>query len=172
MHETPSCVVRPLSEVDLEMVLAWRNRAEVREAMLTQHEIQPDEHRRWFDMARNDSTRCMLLVEHDERPTGFVHFSGIMHGGVADWGFYTAPAMPPGSGSCICHAALDYVFGTFELHKVCGQVLAHNAASLHLHRKLGFVEEGVLREHQRIGETYSDLVCFGLLRREWHGTAG
>jgi RimJ/RimL family protein N-acetyltransferase len=54
-----------------------------------------------------------------------------------------------------------------NLHKVCGQVLAGNEASIRLHLKLGFHQEGILRQQQRIGESYRDLVCFGILRQEW-----
>lgn len=165
----PPCTLRPLAEADLAMVLAWRNRPEVRRVMLSQHEIGLDEHRRWFAKAAQDPTRCLLLAEAAGQPLGYVHFSGVAAGAVADWGFYAAAGAPPGAGSRFGRAALAHAFTVLGVHKVCGQVLAGNAASLRFHRKLGFVEEGVLREQQRIGETYHDLICFGLLRREWRG---
>lgn len=172
MPEPRRCTLRPLVEGDLEMVLAWRNRPEVRNVMLTQHEIQHHEHRRWFLNAATDPTRCLLLVEEPGRPLGYVHFSGVESGGIADWGFYAAIGAPLGVGSQLGCAALEHAFAVLGVHKVCGQVLASNIASLRLHRKLGFTEEGVLREQQRIGDNYHDLICFGLLRDEWQGQAG
>ncbi|MEO0316127.1 MAG: hypothetical protein RI928_2583 [Pseudomonadota bacterium] len=172
MSELQPCTLRPLVEGDLEMVLAWRNRPEVRNVMLTQHEIELDEHRRWFAKAAADPTRCLLLVAVAGQPLGYVHFSGVASGGIADWGFYAAAGAPPGAGSQIGRAALDHAFAVLGVHKVCGQVLASNTASLRLHRKLGFFEEGVLREQQRLGDDYHDLICFGLLRREWRGQTG
>ena len=54
---------------------------------------------------------------------------------------------------------------------VCGQVLASNTASLAFHRRLGFAEEGVLRQQHRSadGAHYHDVLCFGLLRADWPG---
>lgn len=169
MPELAPCTLRPLAQADLGMVLAWRNRPEVRGVMLTQHEISPNEHRRWYEHAAQDPTRCLLLAEAAGQVLGYVHFSGVAPGAIVDWGFYAATGAPPGSGSRFGRAALDHAFGVLGVHKVCGQVLDSNTASLRLHRKLGFVEEGVLREQQQIGDTYHDLTCFGLLRREWHG---
>jgi RimJ/RimL family protein N-acetyltransferase len=72
-----------------------------------------------------------------------------------------------------CQAALARAFGTEQLHKVCGQVLAVNTASLAFHRRLGFAEEGVLRQQHRSGGPggahYHDVHCFGLLRADWPG---
>jgi UDP-4-amino-4,6-dideoxy-N-acetyl-beta-L-altrosamine N-acetyltransferase len=62
---------------------------------------------------------------------------------------------------------LNMVFGNLMLHKVCGQALELNIASAELHRALGFSQESRLREHSRMDSGYQDLLCFGLLRREW-----
>jgi RimJ/RimL family protein N-acetyltransferase len=40
-------------------------------------------------------------------------------------------------------------------------------ASIAFHQKLGFVEEGRLREQQRIANQYHTLFCFGLLAKDW-----
>jgi len=159
--------VRPVGEADLARVLAWRNHPDIRRFMLTQHEIPLDEHRRWFERASRDPGRCLLIAEEEGRPLGFVHFIGVAPDGVADWGFYAAPGAPRGSGRKLGEAALDHGFRTLGLHKVCGQALDFNEASIRFHRRLGFREEGVLREQHRLGDAWHDLVCFGLLRREW-----
>ncbi len=50
-------------------------------------------------------------------------------------------------------------------------MLASNTASLAFHRRLGFTEEGVLRQQHRgaDGAHYHDVHCFGLLRADWPG---
>lgn len=158
-----------MSANDVELVRMWRNHSDIRRYMLTQHEISHDEHRRWFERASEDPARRLLIVQEGEMAFGFVHFSGVVRGGVADWGFYAAPDAPRGSGRKLGMAALNYAFQTQELHKVCGQALDFNEASIRLHRMLGFQQEGVLRDQHRVGDTYHDLICFGLLRCEWSG---
>lgn len=161
------CVARPLAEEDLARILSWRNHPDIRQQMLTQHEISQEEHQQWFERASQDAHKRLLIVEEAGVAIGFLNFKGVEHAGVADWGFYTAPGAAKGSGKKICATALNTAFGDFKLHKVCGQALASNAASVSLHLALGFSQEGRLREHGRIDSGYQDLLCFGLLRREW-----
>lgn len=167
MLKTESSCIRPMGAGDLEAVLAWRNHPEVRRYMLTQHEISLDEHRQWFAVAEKDATRRLLIVEEAELPLGLVHFRGVDRGSIAEWGFYAAIGATKGAGTKLGTAALNFAFHTLELHKVCGQVLDFNEASRRFHLKLGFRQEGILRDQCLIGKTYHDLICFGLLRHEW-----
>lgn len=162
-----ACTVQALTEGDLPMVLAWRNHHSIRSYMLTQHEISLQEHRKWFERVQHEKTRQQLIVSDGTEPIGFVQFNPVTQGGIADWGFYARPDAPKGSGRKLGKAALEYAFKDLGLHKVCGQAIESNAVSIAFHQKLGFVEEGRLREQQRIGEKYHTLFCFGLLAKDW-----
>lgn len=162
--------VRPMIIADLPAVLSWRNHPDVRRYMLTQHEIDLEEHTRWFERASQDPSRRLLVVEAVHGPLGFVHFSGVAAAGVADWGFYAVPGAPKGSGRRLGRMALAHAFDVLDLHKVCGQALDFNEASVRFHLSLGFQREGVLRQQCRVNGRYHDLVCFGLLSNEWKAT--
>ena len=149
------------------MVLSWRNHSAVRCYMLTQHEISLQEHCNWYARVKEDKTRQQLIVLDGAEPIGFVQFNPISQAGVADWGFYARPDAPKGSGRKLGQAALRHAFEELGLHKVCGQAIESNAASIAFHQTLGFTEEGRLREQQRIGNQFYTLVCFGLLAKEW-----
>lgn len=149
------------------MVLSWRNHPAVRSYMLTQHEISLQEHCNWYARVKEDKTRQQLIVLDCAEPIGFVQLSPISQAGVADWGFYARPDAPKGSGRKLGQAALRHAFKDLGLHKVCGQAIESNAASIAFHQMLGFTEEGRLREQQRIGNQFHTLVCFGLLAKEW-----
>jgi UDP-4-amino-4,6-dideoxy-N-acetyl-beta-L-altrosamine N-acetyltransferase len=160
-------IIRALTEDDLPMVLDWRNHPAVRGYMLTQHEISLDEHRNWFARVKEDKTRQQLIVLDGADPLGFVQFNSVCQGGIADWGFYARPDAPKGSGTKLGQAALAYAFSKLGLHKVCGQAIESNVASIAFHQKLGFAEEGRLREQERIATQYHTLYCFGLLAKDW-----
>lgn len=170
----PTDTIRPLQADDLATVRAWRNHPDVRRHMFSTHEIAEAEHQQWFARQQADPSRRLWLFLRDGQALGFVHFSGVAPGGVAEWGFYAAPGAPKGTGRALGQAALARAFGTEQLHKVCGQVLAGNTASLAFHRRLGFTEEGLLRQQHRSahpdnphGAHYHDVHCFGLLRADW-----
>ncbi len=160
--------IRELNWSDLDLILAWRNHPNVRQFMFTQHEISLDEHRHWFLKVSQDASHRQCIVEVEEQPIGYVQFSHVAEGGVADWGFYAAPEALKGTGKIIGTAALDYAFSELKLHKVCGQAIQTNKVSIEFHLKLGFIQEGILREHQQIEGIYHNLFCFGLLASEWH----
>lgn len=162
--------IRPVVLDDLPVLRSWRNHASVRAAMFSQHEITEDEHRAWYLRVCEDPARRLLLVEDATGPFGFVQFADVAPGGVADWGFYIRPGAVRGSGTRICSAALDHAFNVLDLHKVCGQAIVGNATSIALHRKLGFAEEGVLRDQKFVNGGYLSLVCFGILKPEWIAT--
>lgn len=159
--------IRRLEAADLAMVLEWRNHPSIRSAMFSSRIIGPEEHRGWFDRTSRDPHRCLLIVETDDGPTGFVQFDAVEPGGVSNWGFYVRPEAPRGSGRILGRAALEHAFGPLELHKVCGRAIVFNDASVRLHTHLGFRQEGVLREEHQIGAVYHSVLCFGLLRQEW-----
>ena len=135
--------------------------------MFTRHAISTAEHQAWFVGASADAARRLLIVEDKTDPIGFIQFNNVMPAGVSDWGFYARPDAPKGSGRKLGTAALNYAFNALKLHKVCGQALDANDASIALHRRLGFTQEGILRDQQRIEDRYHSLICFGLLSHEW-----
>ncbi len=165
-----ACTVRDLVDRDLLMVLTWRNHPSVRSFMLTQHEISLKEHLNWFERVKHDKNRKQLIVFDGEEPIGFVQFNSVSRGGIADWGFYARPDVPKGSGTKLGNAALKHAFEALGLHKVCGQAIESNAASIAFHQKLGFIEEGRLRSQQKINGQYQTSVCFGLLANDWQET--
>lgn len=166
MPENPNGFVRTMIASDLEQVLAWRNHHEIRRYMLSPHEISLDEHVKWFELASRDQARQLLIFEANGCSLGFVQFK-FTSDKISDWGFYASPDAPKGIGSKLGTAALNHAFLKLGLHKVCGQALAFNEASIRLHKKLGFLQEAILRKHFKVGDVYQDLLCFGLLSYEW-----
>lgn len=156
-----------MKQSDLQQVLAWRNAPDVRRFMYTQHEISLAEHMHWFEQASQDNKRHLLIFEQGGRAQGFINLHEMAEGGIADWGFYAAPDAPTGTGRQLGASALAYAFAQLGLHKVCGQVLAFNERSIQFHLRLGFQQEGILREQHFDGERYHAVVCFGLLAAEW-----
>lgn len=174
MREIDSGTVRMrrVRACDERLLLEWRNHPQVREHMFTRSEIAAAEHGEWLRRNLTDPRRLMLIYERSGIPLGFVGLHLGQHPNVADWGFYTAPDAPKGTGRAMAGCALEHGFRELALHKVCGQVLDTNQRSIRLHAALGFRQEGVLREQHFDGERYRSVVCFGLLEAEWVASSG
>ena len=161
--------LRPMTTADLESVLELRNHPEIRRYMLTQHEISIEEHFTWFKRALQNPGIELLFFELEKKCCGFVQFKETNYPGVVDWGFYADPDSPKGTGRKLGLAALHHAFEEKELHKICGQAFHWNQPSIEFHKSLGFSQEGILRDQHFDGETYHDLICFGMLKRDWDG---
>ncbi|WP_432041500.1 GNAT family N-acetyltransferase [Streptomyces cadmiisoli] len=62
---------------------------------------------------------------------------------------------------------MRFMFAERRYHKCLGAIFAHNEASLALTRRLGFTEEGRLREHVFFAGRHHDLVMMGMLADEF-----
>jgi RimJ/RimL family protein N-acetyltransferase len=62
---------------------------------------------------------------------------------------------------------LRFMFAERRYHKCLAAIFAHNEASLALFRRVGFTEEGRLREHVFFAGRHHDLVMMGILANEF-----
>ncbi len=62
---------------------------------------------------------------------------------------------------------LWYGFKRLRLNRIHAHSLVRNAASHRVLAKLGMKEEGLLRQHARIGTQFLDVVAAALLRQDW-----
>ncbi len=67
------------------------------------------------------------------------------------------------------YAILRYGFNEMNLNRVEAGVGKDNTPSLNIMAHFGFVKEGILREHYKVGDTIEDTVAFSLLKREYKG---
>ncbi len=156
-------IVRVMTDADLAIVLAWRNHSSVRQQMFHSAEISEAEHEKWFAACTMNDKRHLLVYEERGKPMGFVQFTELNAGKVAEWGFYKSPTAPAGVGHRLGSAALDYAADSLALVKICGNVFENNKGSIRFHEKLGFELEGTLRMQHYDGENYLDVWCFGYI---------
>jgi ribosomal-protein-serine acetyltransferase len=62
---------------------------------------------------------------------------------------------------------LKYLFDSLKLHRVFIQAATENAASNRVIEKLGFVWEGLLRENERVKDSFLDHNIYGMTRNDF-----
>ena len=67
-------------------------------------------------------------------------------------------------------ALVRFAFGELKLRRIEADVDPRNAASLKSLDRLGFKQEGLLRERWNVAGEIQDTLFFGLLAREWRPT--
>ena len=66
-----------------------------------------------------------------------------------------------------CTAVINYGFGELGLQRIEIKAATTNAKSQAIPRRLGFQQEGVLRQAELVGGKFLDLVLFAMLKEEW-----
>lgn len=163
-------VLRGIREDEVEIMRLWRNAPSVRLNMYTKHEIGIEEHQAWWERIRQRDDQKYLMYEVAGVPSGIVGFNNIdMNNQNSFWAFYASPDAPRGTGANMEFLAIDHAFDILKLHKLSCEVLAFNTTVIKLHKKFGFIVEGVFRQHHKIEEQFVDVFRLGLLSTEWSG---
>ena len=71
--------------------------------------------------------------------------------------------------SAAVRALVDHAFGAWGLHRVAIEAAVANRRSRAIPERLGFSEEGVLRESELVGDRFLDAALYSLLASEWEG---
>lgn len=119
-------------------------------------------------IADNDGLQT-AIVDADGRIVGIVGFHRV------DWdnrktsiGYWLArDQQGRGTMTEAVRALVDLAFGTWRLNRVTIEAAVDNARSRGVAERLGFREEGVLREVERVGGRTHDHVVYAVLAAEW-----
>ena len=67
-------------------------------------------------------------------------------------------------------AMLKFGFEDYGLNRIVAKVMKRNIGSIKVLQKLGFIQEGLLRESLYKNGQYHDLMIFSVLKSEYHST--
>lgn len=162
--------LRDMENADLPVVWKWRNAEHIRTHMYNNQFIPWEDHVAWFEREQSKPSSVSKVLIHQDRPLGVVRFTNIDHENeTCKWGFYIGEKDgPKGSGTIMGILALDFIFETYPIRKVCAEVLDFNMVSLRYHEKLGFKQEGRLLQHMKREGLLIDVIPMGLFKNQWN----
>lgn len=72
-----------------------------------------------------------------------------------------------GLATLACKQLIDHAFNDLNLRKVEINVATKNSKSKAIPERLGFKQEGIIRNYEYLNGEYHDRVIYGLLKEEW-----
>lgn len=161
-----------LNRSSLPQLREWRNQPELRKYFREYREISDAMQENWYN-TRVLNNPCQVDFEiHDKESNKLIGHCSLNYiswtNRTAELGIYIGdPTYRRGGyGSDALKLLMDYAFKTINLNRVWCEVFANNEA-IDVYRKIGFVDEGKLRQHHYEDGQYLDCFMLGLLRDEW-----
>lgn len=154
--------IRDATEADLPGILAIFNQAICETTAVWHLEPATLEARRQWLLERQGRNLPVLVAAEGEAILGFASYGDFRpfagYALTVEHSVYVAPdAQGRGLGSALLRALVERARAA-GLHVMVAGIEASNAASIHLHRRAGFQEAGVLRQVGRKFERWLDLL--------------
>lgn len=166
-----------VDESSLEQLRAWRNRSELRRYFREHREISQQMQDKWFKERVLGNPDQYDFEIHENGFGKFIGHCGLYYvnrvNRSAEFTIYIGDDehRGRGCGSDALRTLFRYGFETLGLHRIWCEVFSNNAA-INVYRRLGFVDEGVLREHHYDEGRFWDCHILSMLRREWDERCG
>jgi ribosomal-protein-serine acetyltransferase len=149
-----------LVEIERERLRAWMPWVD--------RTVGPQDVRTFIEDARTSEGLDALGVYVDGRYVGGMGIRLDRRGVDGEIGYWVASAHEGrGLVTKACHALIAHAFGELGLHRVTICAAPGNVRSRAIPERLGFTEEGTLREAERMGTGYHELVVYGILEQEF-----
>ncbi|EFV13198.1 hypothetical protein HMPREF9336_01947 [Segniliparus rugosus ATCC BAA-974] len=110
-----------------------------------------------------------LVIEVNQKYAGQLTIGGLQRGALQSaWLGYWVAARACGGGVATAAGALalDWCFGPLRLHRIEATVRAENHPSRAVLGKLGFRQEGLIRDYLRVQGEWRDHLLYGLTAPE------
>lgn len=170
--------LRAFREDDLKNTVAWLNNPAVTRYLLNMRPWSIPEEKAWLDrvMRNEDPHSAQFVVETSDGEyvgsAGLVHIdprnrcaeAGIVLGRPEEWG--------RGLGTDAMKALLKHGFEELNLHRIGLRVYSFNERAIRSYAKLGFVEEGRLRQAMFRHGAWHDVLLMAILADEYFAKHG
>lgn len=163
--------LRPVEERDLPHFVQWLKDREL--ARWLEHlESAPtlEEEYEWWHDKRSDPDSVLWAIDSPEGCLiGTIELRLTMRAERAEMGvaIHDKTQWGKGLGTDAVRLVVDYAFDELNLNRVGLTTDEENARAIRCYEKVGFVREGLLRQHRLLDGRFGNTVVMGILRDEW-----
>lgn len=173
--------LRPVTSSDLPLFVGWFEDAEVRRHLLLDREMSIEEEQAWFAAVGSGKSPSDQVFTIDERqgeiwrPIGAcaLHKIDLRHGRAeAGINLGERSRWGQGLGTEAMELLVAWGFGERRLNRIELEVFAGHEPARRCYQKVGFVDEGLLRQRVFRHGQYLDVHLMALLADDWRARRG
>jgi diamine N-acetyltransferase len=160
--------LRPLERKDLPFIHYLDNERRTMAFWFEEPYESLDELTNLYDKHIHDDNERRFVIDVDEQFAGIIELVNInfIHRTAEIQMIIKQDFQGFGFAEIAMAKGMDYAFNILNMHKLYLYVDAENHKALHIYKKLGFIQEGVLRRHFFVEGTYHDSIIMGIFRDE------
>jgi len=171
MHKE-NIFIRPLEESDIPTTTNWMNDTEISDSQGFLPVFNLKDQLEWYKRISSDKTRYIFAIcnNTDARHIGNVALGNIdyIHRHCMFSIFiYDSNNRGKGYGIEATELALIFAFNKLNLNKVYLRVSEKSVRAIKMYENIGFVKEGVMRQHYYSNGKYEDKIFFSILKSEF-----
>jgi UDP-4-amino-4,6-dideoxy-N-acetyl-beta-L-altrosamine N-acetyltransferase len=165
--------LRPLRIADWGKTLQWRNDPDIKDlAMMHPYPVTELLEKEWYEeLLKNKSNKVIYfaIADKDDSPLGYVFLNNINH---IHRNCYLGIVIGDktqrrkGYGTAAIKLLAQYAFNTLNMHKITVEVINKNPHALKVYEKLGFVNEGCMKQQFFSNGIYCDVLIMSLFANE------
>lgn len=163
--------LRPVEEGDLPQFVRWLADRDVAR-WLERLEKAPtlEEEYEWWHDKRGDPDSVLWAIEKDDGTlVGTTELRLTLRAERAELGIgiHDKTQWSKGLGTEAVRLVVDYAFEELNLNRVELTTDEENARAIRCYEKVGFIREGLLRQHRLVDGRFGNTLVMGVLRDEW-----
>lgn len=159
--------LRTIERDDLDFETEHRNDPRIRRPLTLPTPLNREQAESRFEQhtASDDGVGLWICVEEHEKPVGkIVLFEIDETHGTSEIAYWLVPDVwGNGYASEAVELIVRYAFEERRLRKVTGHALLENEGSQGVLERVGFQQEGRLRDEKYVNGEHRDVICYGLL---------
>jgi len=157
----------PISESDTDNIIKWRNSNLVKQNLFGSDDVTPEIHLNWLSEYVMKGKCCQFIIHAEGTPVGTVFLKNIDYdNSKAEFGIFIGESTAHGKGYGTIAAKLitDFAFQELELNKIYLSVFNDNKGAIRSYEKVGFREEGILRQDYCKDGHFMDVLQMAMFR--------
>lgn len=165
-------IIRALEKEDLPRLLKWRNDPRARRFLFSYLPISMSEEEEWFaQYLKQEKNKVFIIrLKDEDQSIGYMLLANIDHKNQnAEIGIHIDEEeyQGKGYGTDAMKTMLRFLFSEMNLHRVYLYVHEYNDRAIRFYKKMGFKNEGVLRDATFTEGRFYNVILMSILREDF-----
>jgi len=165
--------LRAIEEEDLALLQKWRNDPETYRNFFEHEPLSMAMQKRWFERYLCSANERMWIIEPvgQGQPVGTIGYAAMDRRNrrceVGRILIYPRESRGQGFAAEAQRLVCGYLFNHCNMNKLYCEIFVDNTESVQLYKRLGFKQEGLLRNHVFRNGLYEDVIVMALMYSEF-----